>query len=229
MAMDYDKEIANIREDLDDLHDNKVDAVKGKQLSTNDFTEEHLRKVNRIETKEYQQEIVSGVAKDLQQTNANHIRLADEFHRHLRGQDGDDAKFKKDVEDNLRHMGNLVKSANERMNEIWQNWDEVKREDQNHEIRIQQLEGKTLNHDALIDSNTGAIVNIQGEQVVQNAQIKEMQDKNVELETRVVDVEVSDADQNHRLDIAENRIKDIYKKYEPLPISNGGRKRKKGV
>ena len=64
MAMDYDKEIANIRDDLDLLHESKVDAVKGKQLSTNDFTEEHLRKVNRIETKEYQQEIVSGVSKD---------------------------------------------------------------------------------------------------------------------------------------------------------------------
>src|SRR5574344_1489209 len=128
MATDYDKELDSIREDLDDLHDNKVDVVKGKQLSTNDFTEEHLRKVNRIETKEYQQEIVSGVAKDLQQTNANHIRLADAFHRHFRGQDGADAKFKKDVEDNLRHMGNLVKSANDRMNEIWQNWDELIKE-----------------------------------------------------------------------------------------------------
>ena len=74
MAMDYDKEIANIRDDLDLLHDNKVDVVKGKQLSTNDFTNEHLRKVNRIETKEYQQEIVAGVAKDIQQDNDNHVR-----------------------------------------------------------------------------------------------------------------------------------------------------------
>ena len=74
MATDYDKELDSIREDLDDLHDNKVDVVKGKQLSTNDFTNEHLRKVNRIETKEYQQEIVSGVTKELERTNDNHVR-----------------------------------------------------------------------------------------------------------------------------------------------------------
>lgn len=206
MATDYDKELDSIREDLDDLHDNKVDVVKGKQLSTNDFTNEHLRKVNRIETKEYQQEIVAGVAKDIQQANDNHVRLADEFHRHLYGQDGVDAKFKKEIQDNLNYMSGLVKSANDRMNEIWQNWDEIVKEDQNHELRLQQVEGKTLTHDALIDSNTSEILNIQGEQVIQNNQIKEMQDKSVELETRVVDVEVSDADQNHRLDIAENRI-----------------------
>lgn len=206
MATDYDKELDSIREDLDDLHDNKVDVVKGKQLSTNDFTNEHLRKVNRIETEEYQQEIVSGVAKDLERTNDNHVRLADEFHRHLYGQDGVDAKFRKEIQDNLNYMSGLVKSANDRMNEIWQNWDEIVKEDQNHELRLQQVEGKTLNHDALIDSNTSEILNIQGEQVIQNNQIKEMQDKSVELETRVVDVEVSDADQNHRLDIAENRI-----------------------
>ena len=121
MAMDYDKEIANIRDDLDLLHESKVDAVKGKQLSTNDFTNEHLRKVNRIETKEYQQEIVSGVAKELERTNDNHVRLADEFHRHLYGEDGADAKFKKEIQDNLNYMGTLVKSANDRMNEIWQN------------------------------------------------------------------------------------------------------------
>lgn len=206
MATDYDKELDSIREDLDDLHDNKVDVVKGKQLSTNDFTDEHLRKVNRIETKEYQQEIVAGVTKELERTNDNHVRLADEFHRHLYGQDGVDAKFKKEIQDNLNYMSGLVKSANDRMNEIWQNWDEIVKEDQNHELRLQQVEGKTLTHDALIDSNTSEILNIQGEQVIQNNQIKEMQDKSVELETRVVDVEVSDADQNHRLDIAENRI-----------------------
>lgn len=206
MAMDYDKEIDNILDDLDTLHETKVDAVNGKQLSTNDFTNEHLRKVNRIETEEYQQEIVSGVTKELERTNDNHVRLADEFHRHLYGQDGVDAKFRKEIQDNLNYMSGLVKSANDRMNEIWQNWDEIVKEDQNHELRLQQVEGKTLTHDALIDSNTSEILNIQGEQVIQNNQIKEMQDKNVELKTRVVDVEVSDADQNHRLDIAENRI-----------------------
>ena len=174
MATDYDKELDSIREDLDDLHDNKVDVVKGKQLSTNDFTDEHLRKVNRIETKEYQQEIVSGVTKELERTNDNHVRLADEFHRHLYGQDGVDAKFRKEIQDNLNYMSGLVKSANDRMNEIWQNWDEIVKEDQNHELRLQQVEGKTLTHDALIDSNTSEILNIQGEQVIQNNQIQEM-------------------------------------------------------
>ena len=198
MAIDYDKELDSIQEDLDNLHDNKVDVVQGKQLSTNDFTDEHLRKVNRIETKEYHQEIVAGVAKDLQQANDNHVRLADEVHRHIRYGSEADNRFKKEVEASLKNTINLVRDTTNEMSGIKKNLSNLEKEGKDHEGRLTKVEGQLS-----INGNIEVIKSILDEQVIQNNQIKGLQDKNVELETRV---EVSDADQNHRLNIVENRI-----------------------